>query len=328
VRESLTALLVALPFGAGLATGATPEEPAPLFRFEDPAIVESSGLALADGLVVTANDSGDEARVFVVDPASGRTVGTTRWEGGAEDVEALAPAGDSEVWVGDIGDNARARESVSVVRVPVGEGERSVAGARVGLTYPDGPQDAEALLVHPEDGRLVVVTKAILGGEVYVAPDDPTPGRVHRLRPRGPVMGVVTDGAFLPDGDHLVLRDYTRAVVYSWPGLEAVAEVGLPEQRQGETLAVTEDETLLVGTEGLRSPVHEVALPALDEEATAEQPSAGPRTQSREGRELPSDPSPERDPVPWLTGFGFFLVALIVLGFSLRPPKGQRNHPR
>ena len=48
-----------------------------VFRFADPAIVESSGLTVADGLVSTVNDSGDSARVFTVDADSGRTVGVT-----------------------------------------------------------------------------------------------------------------------------------------------------------------------------------------------------------------------------------------------------------
>ena len=48
-------------------------------QFEDPAeIVESSGLVVDDGLLVTTNDSGDCGRVFTVDPATGETVGVTR----------------------------------------------------------------------------------------------------------------------------------------------------------------------------------------------------------------------------------------------------------
>lgn len=324
MREALVALLVALPFGAGVATGTGEDDGQPLFRFEDPAIVESSGLALADGLVVTVNDSGDEARAFVVDPATGRTVGTTRWEGGAEDVEAVAPGGGRTVWVGDIGDNGADRDTVSVIRVPVGALDQTVRGERFTLRYADGPADAEALLVHPTTGRLVVVTKGVLGGELYEAPRTLVAGAPQRLQPRGPVMPVVTDGAFLPDGDHLVLRDYARAVVYAWPSLEQVADVALPQQRQGESLAVTDEDTLLVGTEGLRSPVHEVALPALDEA----DPTAAPSTFSREGREIPEDPDAPRDPWPWLVGPLVAVVSLVVLFFALRPPKKLRNHPR
>jgi hypothetical protein len=324
VREALVALLVALPFGAGVATGASEEDARPLFRLEDPAIVESSGLALADDLVVTVNDSGDEARAFVVDPTTGRTVGTTRWEGGAEDVEAVAPGGDGTVWIGDIGDNGADRDTVSVIRIPVGDLDQEVRGERFELRYADGPADAEALLVHPTTGRLVVVTKGVLGGELLEGPRTLVADGPQRLRSRGPVMPVVTDGAFLPDGDHLVLRDYARAVVYTWPALEQVAEVELPPQRQGESLAVSDEDTLLVGSEGLRSPVHEVALPALE----AASPSASPSTFSREGREIPEDPDAPRDPWPWLVGPIVAAVALVVLWFSLRPPKNLRNQPR
>ena len=93
-------------------------------RFEDPEIVESSGLVVDDGLLVTTNDSGDSGRVFTVDPATGETVGVTQWSADPVDVEALAPAGGNEVWVGDIGDNRAERPSVFVARVPVGRGNR------------------------------------------------------------------------------------------------------------------------------------------------------------------------------------------------------------
>ena len=61
---------------------------------------------------MTTNDSGDTGRVFVVDPATCRTVGVTTWGGEAEDVEALASAGDGML-VGDIGDNTAARDSIA-----------------------------------------------------------------------------------------------------------------------------------------------------------------------------------------------------------------------
>jgi hypothetical protein len=321
VREALVALLVALPFGAGVAAGAGEDGSQPLFRFEDPEIVESSGLALADGLVVTVNDSGDEARAFVVDPATGRTVGTTRWEGGAEDVEAVAPGGAGTVWVGDIGDNGADRGTVSVIRIPVGGLDQEVRGERFTLEYADGPADAEALLVHPTTGRLVVVTKGVLGGELHAGPRTLVAGAPQRLQPRGPVMPVVTDGAFLPDGDHLVLRDYTRAVVYDFPGLDAVEEVALPAQQQGEGIAATGEGTLLVSSEGQRAPAYEVALPDLDVE---EEPTA-PSTLSREGRELPEEPGSGPDPRPWLIGLGLGVASLVVLWLSLRSPP---HHPR
>jgi hypothetical protein len=321
VREAVTGVLVAVPFLVGAASGTDQGDPRPAFRFEDPAIVESSGLVVSDGLVVTVNDSGDGARLFTVDPATGETVGTTRWDADATDIEALAPAGEGEVWVADIGDNAAGRDEVTVIRVPVGPGDRTVEATPFRLQYAGGPTDAEALLAHPATGRLYVVTKGVFGGVVHAAPAELRADAVNRLRPLGRVMPVVTDGTFLPDGDHLVLRDYTRAVVYDFPGLDAVEEVALPAQQQGEGIAATGEGTLLVSSEGQRAPAYEVALPDLDVE---EEPTA-PSTLSREGRELPEEPGSGPDPRPWLIGLGLGVASLVVLWLSLRSPP---HHPR
>ena len=120
-------------------------------RFQDPAIVESSGLvALGDGTLVTTNDSGDSGRVFTVDPATGETVRVTRWgSGDPEDVEALAPVGDGSVWVGDIGDNGADRSHVSVTQV-------GVAGVDLDtptydLVYPGGRPRRGVVAVRPDD---------------------------------------------------------------------------------------------------------------------------------------------------------------------------------
>src|SRR2546423_9647754 len=61
---------------AELSPAPSPSASDPLFRFADPRIVESSGLATSpdrDGIVYTHNDSGDVARFFAVD-SRGETV--------------------------------------------------------------------------------------------------------------------------------------------------------------------------------------------------------------------------------------------------------------
>lgn len=329
LRELLIALVVATPFGLGLATGDS-RAPGPVFRFEDPDIVESSGLAFVDGLVATVNDSGDEGRVFAVDPRTGRTVGVTRWEPEPDDVEALAPSGQG-LWVGDIGDNPGDRETISVFEVPVGPGDRTTVVDPIRLRYPEGARDAEALLVHPATGRMLVVTKDFFGGEVFEAPAHLSPAGVNRLRSLGRVAtAVVTDGAFFPDGDHLVLRNYGQAAVYSWPRLEELGRVDLPEQQQGEGIAVSEDGRILISSEGKRAPVHEVALsPELEAALAGPSPSEGSTPSpssdpvSREGAELPEEEPARRDPTQWLIGTGLLVVALLVLLRALRPDKAD-----
>lgn len=327
--DRLAAVVVAVPFLLGTVTAGPSGSTGPdvVFRFEDVAIVESSGLVVQDGLFLTTNDSGDSGRVFAVDPASGRTVGVTRWADEPVDVEALAPAGPGEVWVGDIGDNPGARTTIEVVRVPVGTGERDAGPTAYSLTYPGGARDAETLLAHPVSGRLYVASKNVFGGALYAAPprlDGSAPSRMTRL---GPVLPIATDGAFFPDGRHLVLRDYGRAVVYTFPGLEAVGEVDLPEQQQGEGIAVDGEGRVFVSSEGRRAPVLEVALPAevrdvlagTDASATpSATPSPSPAPGSREGVELPQGPPEERPVWPWfLTGW-LGLGAIVVLLYALR----------
>ena len=266
-RRVALAALVAVPFLLGAAAGAPGAADHPAFRFQDPEVVESSGLVVLSGagrdggLVVTTNDSGDPGRVFAVDPATGATVGVTSWETEPEDVEALAPAGAGHVWVADIGDNRHARASVSVLRVPVGAGDRVVVPEAYDLVYPDGARDAEALVSHPVTGRLFVITKGVFAGTVYAAPQQLRADRPNLLTEVGWAPGIVTDATFLPGGGGVVMRTYASAHLSAYPSWQGVESWTLPDQDQGEGIALAGDE-LLVSTEGARSQVLRVGLPA------------------------------------------------------------------
>lgn len=324
VPERVLAGLLVVPFLLGASASAA-DTGRPELEFADPEIVESSGLVVRDGRFVTVNDSGDSARVFVVDPATGQTVGVSRWGGEPFDVEALAPAARGSVWVGDIGDNQAVRDSVQVVQVPVGRGDVSVEDEGFDLVYPDGSQDAEALLAHPVTGRLYVASKGVFGGTLYAAPLALRADRPNELRPIGDVGQLVTDGAFFPDGRHLVLRSYTRATVYTFPALEVVSTFPLPEQEQGEGLAIDAAGDLFVSTEGQFTQVLRVPLPGAVRRAvaapsaTAEpSPSASPGTRSRAGLEYPQTTDTERPWWPWFLGGGLGLGAIVALVLALR----------
>ena len=304
--ERLLLLLLPVPFAVGLLTPGAALEPVPgepLFSFTDPEITESSGLVAGDGVVVTVNDSGDTNRIFTVEAATGDTVGVTRWQGEARDIEALAPAGEGFVWVGDIGDNTGSRDHVVVSRVPYGTGERTVRAPTYELVYPDGAHDAETLLADPTTGRLYVVIKEFIG-RLYAAPAQLDPDRPNRLTPVKEVLGIATDGAFFPDGRHVVLRNYGQAVVYSWPALERVGRFDLPAQRQGEGIAVTDDRQVLLSSEGERAPVLRVDLPIAVRD---------------ERPETPTDRDPEAGSVwwPWAAG-GAAVVVLGAAGLAAR----------
>ncbi len=330
----LVGLAVLVPFVIGAGMGVD-HDPAgtPVLRFEDPAIVESSGLVVRpDGLFLTVNDSGDAGRVFAVD-AGGRTVGVTRW-GDAVDVEAVAADGPGRALVGDIGDNGGVRDSVRLIRVPVGRGDRDVAGTRYDVVYPDGPQNAETLLVHPRTGQVVIITKGVFGGRVMLAPRTLRTDTVNRFTEVGSAIGIATDGAFFADGRHLVVRDYSRAVVYTWPALEEVGGFDLPDQPQGEGIAVDAADRVYVSSEGARSEVLRVDLPTRIQRlltppvppvtSTRPAPQSTPPTTGgasigAAGESLEPPPSDRRPGWPWAVGGVVGLAAVAVLARSMRP---------
>ncbi len=337
--QVLAVVLVAAVLLGG--RGAEARDPAgtEVFRFADPAIIESSGLVARDGLFMTVNDSGDTGRVFVVDPTDGTTVGVTRWSDDPVDVEALAPAGRGAVWVGDIGDNAGERSSVRVARVPVGRGDREVTPPTYDLVYPDGARDAETLLVDPQ-GRLVVVTKGLFGGEVLRAPRSLEAGAAQQMTRIGEALGIATDGAFFPDGQHLILRNYGAAAIYTYPGLDEVGRFDLPDQPQGEGIAVDERGDVFLSTEGKGAAVLQVLVPARILRAMTPTPTPTPEPTSTPvpvpeptepveeeptatATEVPGEVSDEVPGEvslwPWLLGGLVGLAVLAGLVRSLRP---------
>ena len=122
----------------GRAAAVTPDAPhgTTAFSFQDPAIVEASALVVQDGLFLTTNDSGDTRPRLRRRRDRATRSGVTHWSDDPTDVEALAPAGPGSVWVGDIGDNLASRPDVTITRVPVGRGDRTVQPTSYRLTYP------------------------------------------------------------------------------------------------------------------------------------------------------------------------------------------------
>jgi hypothetical protein len=207
------------------------------------------------------------------------------------------------VWVGDIGDNTASRGSVRLLRGPYGRGDRTVTPTVYPLVYPDGPHDAETLLAQPRTGRLFVVSKTIFGGTVYAVPRHLSPDRPNRMRAVADAPGLATDGAFFPDGRHFVVRGYGDATVYAYPSFEEVGSFRLPDQQQGEGIAVDERGGLHVCTEGAHSDVLAVRLPARLERALA--PRASSAAPGRPSAPMPTvreDGPLDGLPWPWLGG--------------------------
>lgn len=275
----LVALLVAALALLGAGSAAAAEPVATVCTLDDPRLAEVSGLAwAADGLRAVA-DSGNPStvrRLGTSSPAC-RVAGSQDVPVDGRDVEDLARAADGTLWLADTGDNDLARSTVAVLRLPPAGGELVTR-----LAYPDGPHDAEALLLGT-DGRPVIVTKQLGGRSGLYAPAAPLPraagadpvplqrvGEVV-LPPSttvgGPVgsfgSGLVTGAAVSPDGRVAALRTYTDAWLYPvTPGPAGVGadalvtalagpavRVPLPGEPQGEGVALDAEGTLWSASE-------------------------------------------------------------------------------
>ena len=269
---------------AGSASSATGYGSAtPLGRLPDE-INESSGIVASrrnPGSFWTHNDSGDAPLIYCLGPGAG-SCGVWNVTGAdAIDWEDIA-AGPGPVaqtpylYLGDIGDNLVDRTTVVVYRVPepvAGGGAaappRSAPAATeaaetLRLRYPDGPHNAEALLIHPTTGDLYIVAKETAPG-VYVArapissTSTTTMTKVATLPPTvfASNASVVTGGDISPDGRRVILCNYVEGLELRLPAdaasFDAVwqlapvfVDIGL--RVQGEAIAYRLDGKALLMT--------------------------------------------------------------------------------
>ncbi|AQA22930.1 putative membrane protein [Rhodococcus sp. MTM3W5.2] len=272
----------AAPGSSGSAGSSTGSEASDA-RFEtlctptDPGLAEISGLVSTGETIYAIGDSGTDDEVWVLDNQC-QVTGTVAVPPTPVDVEDMAMAG-GRLWLSDTGDNTKVRQQVSLTGLDPVTG----AGAMHLLTYPDGPHDAETLLVG-HDGRPVIVTKEILAasgiyrpaggatldqlgpgpaplqriGQIAYAPTD-TPGSPM------PVAGsiLVTGGAVSADGRVVAVRTYTDVYLYPAPDGDIAAaltgatpvRVPMPDQPQGEAIAFTPDGDLLSASEANGGPL-------------------------------------------------------------------------
>lgn len=265
----LTVAATALPAQAARAAAAPNDAGAYTTdrTLRDSRIVESSGLSRSTyrrGLALTHNDSGDGPRVFAVGRSGATRAIFTLRGAPARDWEDMTAGRRHKIWVGDIGDNARNRSTISVLRFrePRTVRTRDVGWTKFDLRYEDGPRDAEALMVNPRTGRLFVISKESGSGTIYRAPRRLSTTRVNVLRKVGvDVPASVTGGTFAPGGGRFALSTYTAAYLYGSVKDRTARRVQLPRTRQGESVEFTRGGgALWRGSEGRNSPVYRVRL--------------------------------------------------------------------
>ncbi|MDX3914562.1 MAG: hypothetical protein QHC79_13560 [Pseudosphingobacterium sp.] len=193
------------------------------------AIDEASGLVCSGynpGYFWTHNDSGDQARVFLLDSAARHK--TTYYLEGIdardwEDMAAMKDSGKSYLLVGDIGDNLAKHSTIYVHKFEEPKiNENNVVDTipkqsitTCTLRYEDGPKDAESLFFDPIDKKLYIISKRDLHVGVYEAilPAQKTDTITLKKRISIPYT-FVTSADISPDGKEVLIKNLLN--VYYW----------------------------------------------------------------------------------------------------------------
>ncbi len=224
---------------------------------------ESSGLAAIQDGFLTLDDSGAGAELHQFDVA-GNFLGTITVYGASNtDWEDLAVRDCDEgscVYIGDIGDNDEVRDTIVVWRAPL-DGLAPITATACTLAYDDGPHDAEALLVFPDESVRVVTKNADGEAKVYFADALGCDGGTATLTREVELdLGApVTGGAVSADGATVVLRGATEG--WAWRGCTldwGAVPTGLlfVGEEQGEAVSIGADGTLWSSSEGKAFELH------------------------------------------------------------------------
>jgi hypothetical protein len=249
--------------------------PTPYCRPTDPRLDSVSGIAATRRGTFVQDDR--QGRLWEID-SDCRPVRAVPLPGvvGLRDTEDLAWTPDGSLWISDTGGNRFSRTTVKIVQVPA-------AGRPVTyrFSYPDGPHDAEALLVSPDHKQILIVTKVPTGVSTVYAPVGPLGSggaiplkavgtvRLNALTERNPGKSalLVTGGAVSPDGLHVVLRSYNEAWEWDAPDEDLAAaltglprKVELPDTKQGEAITYTADGQALLAAGEQFDPVYRVSI--------------------------------------------------------------------
>jgi hypothetical protein len=196
---------------------------------------ELSGLAASrrnPGVLYVHNDSGDAPRIYALDEKA-QLLGACTIRGAAagdwEDI-AVGPGPDpnqSWIYIGDIGDNTAKRAEILVYRVPEPKVDAATPFDRMTIgpaqvlrfVYPDGPRDAETLLVDPLTRDIYIASKRDLVPKLYRAayPQSTTQRTTLEQVALLPVGLFPTGGSVSPDGRRVIVRGYFSAALWERP---------------------------------------------------------------------------------------------------------------
>ena len=200
-------------------------------QVQDPQLNAVSGIAASwrtPGVLYVHNNR-DRAEFAAVAESGAVMARFTLTGATVRDIEDIAvgrcPAGTC-VHLADLGNNVTPRTDFQILRVPeptISMGAATTLPAeRLVFTYPDGPHNAESLLIDPGSGALYVITKVAAGARsaVYKLPAFPAGGaatKVADLPVPAPADQPATAADAHPCGAGFLLRTNNTAYEFRVP---------------------------------------------------------------------------------------------------------------
>ena len=199
---------------------------------EPKVINEASGIAASrknPGVLWVHNDGGPPC-VYAL-TVEGKLLGTYTLNGARnrnwEDI-AIGTGPEPNVdylYIGDIGDNSVKRKSATVYRVAepninINQSPLAVTiedFATIEMIYPDGPRDAETLMVDPLTKDLYIISKEGRGKVYRAAYPQSTNGKTTLEQVATLGWGTATGGDISRDGRMIIVRNYFGASIWMRP---------------------------------------------------------------------------------------------------------------
>ncbi|MFD1257657.1 hypothetical protein ACFQ3S_12685 [Mucilaginibacter terrae] len=265
-------------------------------HLQSPLNDETSGIAssaVQNDIYYINNDSGDTSRFFAITP-QGKLKGVFYFNGvgegklGVKDCEDIAVGpgpqdGISYVYIADIGDNDSSKPFITIYRVPeptmkkVTDSIYHVNSTPLYIKYPDGPRDAETLMIDPLEKLFYIITKRGKTVEVYTAPlqfnlnDTTILTKRTQLKFNGlqPFKWIVS-GDISKDGTQVVLKSYSRVYYWRRNGAEPIWQTlqrkpqqpAYEQERLGEAIGFAPNgKSYYTVSEGNKQPIYHYGVP-------------------------------------------------------------------
>jgi hypothetical protein len=255
-------------------------EPDLVVKLKDSQVKESSGLAAGSNgkTYYTHNDSGDSARFFSFDltgNVTGEYTVTNARNVDWEEMAAASMGGKPYLFLADIGDNGQRRESVQIYRVPEPKTPGGIKADRIfDFSYPDGPHNAEAILVDGKRQKFQIITKisstpALVFEGTLARDGKQTLKKLGELEVGGFIKQskLVTGSAVSPDRKFVAIRTYLAGYEFPYAGHEQdwfkqkPTDIPLAVEIQGEAITYARDgSSLLTSSEMAPCPIHRVSI--------------------------------------------------------------------